>query len=532
MLKIIIVDDEYLFREALKVSIDFEGLGLEIVGEAKNGKEAIGLVESQKPDIALVDINMPIIDGLEFAKYINSKEIDTKIIIISGYDQFDYAKEAIHLGVQSYLLKPINEEELTNELKELMRSIEVERSISEEISVLKEQARTNVPFLKERLILDLLMGHFDTIDSTLVQKFEYLNITLPFKQYCVVIFELSLSEDDNEEMMEIHRITLHKLVDKLFGQGMKYQWTYDHKRRMCLIMDNDDHYSQDRLSAQLGSLIKVMKENNVAQPFIGISNSYSMFEYTHTAYNEAVSALNYSKSQNQNYSFYGTFSDKGLSLVVISKEQRNEILMNMRMGNTSEIMDALDGIFLRLRKIELHVNNIRYVFMELSSLCMELVSEVDDTDEVFGKWLKELFDESRYHQSIDALESWLKETILNVMSLIDDKKTNKSLALVNEIKKYVDQNFTRSDFSIDKIANALYVNYSHLCYTFKKETDTTINDYVVDKRLNHAVMLMNEGHTVIRSISELVGFSDSGYFSKSFKKHMGVTPSQYINSKV
>lgn len=180
MLKIIIVDDEYLFREALKVSIDFEGLGLEIVGEAKNGKEAIGLVESQKPDIALVDINMPIIDGLEFAKYINSKEIDTKIIIISGYDQFDYAKEAIHLGVQSYLLKPINEEELTNELKELMRSIEVERSISEEISVLKEQARTNVPFLKERLILDLLMGHFDTIDSTLVQKkFEYLNITLP-----------------------------------------------------------------------------------------------------------------------------------------------------------------------------------------------------------------------------------------------------------------------------------------------------------------------------------------------------------------
>lgn len=533
-MKLIIVDDEYLFREALKVSIDFEGLDLDIAGEAKNGKEALKLLIENEPDIALIDINMPIMDGLEFAKYVHDNKIDTKIIIISGYDQFDYAKQAIHLGVHSYLLKPVDEVELESELKELIRSIQVERSVNEELDVLKKQARTNIPFLRERLILDILMGYHDQFDENLWTKIDYLDITLPYNQFSIIA--LDLIEDDNkvaldEEMREVYRLSLKKLVISLLGDSVNYECTYDYKQRLCIIFENNDHYSQERLTAQLGSIIKVLRDKNGLQPMIGISNSYDKGEYMNTAYKEAIAAINYGVYQDQSISYYGTFVDKGLNLVIITKEERNELLIHMRMGNKKEVLGILRGIFNKIRKNHLHLNHLRYAFMELSSLCMELLSEFDYTEDIFNRLIKELYEESHYNQPIEQLEMWLSDSIKEVMDLIQVNKTSKSLELVQEIKNYVDNYYNLSDFTIDDISKSLYVNYSHLCYTFKKETNTTINDYLIEKRLNSAIALINKGHVVVKSISEAVGFADSGYFSKSFKKHIGVTPTQYINSK-
>ncbi len=534
-MNIIIVDDEYLFREALKISVDFEKLGLEIVGEAKNGKEALSLIIEEEPDIALIDINMPIMDGLDLAKYVHDHGISTKLIIISGYDQFDYAKQAIHLGVHSYLLKPVDEQELEAELQDLMRSITVEQTVYEEIEDLKAQVKANKPYLKERLVLDILMGHHDKLEEDLSQKMSYLNINLPYDRFSVLVFDLCESrgcQSLDEEMREVYRLQVKKLVMTLLGNLIQYEWTYDYKERFCVILENTDHYSYERISAQLSSLVKVISESKEMKLYVGISNSYKGIAYSNTAYKEAIAASQYGVSQEEAISFYGNFANKGLSLVLISKEQRNDLLINMRMGNSQEVLKSIDDLFSKIQNNHLHPNHLRYVFMELTSLCMELFSEYDHSEEVFDRLLKDLYEEGLYQQPLGQLQVWFKDSVIDIMAKIQENKSSKSLELVQEIKHYVDDHFSRSDFSIEDISKTLYVNYSHLCYTFKKETNRTINDYLIEKRLSNAIQLMDDGHTVIRNISEAVGFSDSGYFSKSFKKHMGLTPSQYMSNKI
>src|SRR5690606_23530977 len=126
MLKVMIVDDEYYFREALKISLSWQDLGFIVCGEAKNGKEALDMIDDLEPDIILVDINMPIMDGLEFVNELKNRGADCKIVILTGHSEFQYAKEAVKLGVYNYILKPVNEKELTETLIDIKRDIETE----------------------------------------------------------------------------------------------------------------------------------------------------------------------------------------------------------------------------------------------------------------------------------------------------------------------------------------------------------------------------------------------------------------------
>ncbi len=530
-MKIIIVDDEFLFRTAIKVSLDFESLGLEIVGEARNGREAIALVDNYAPDIALVDINMPVIDGLEFARYIRENNINTRIIFISGYDQFDYAKEAMHLGAHSYLLKPVDEEELKRELTELINEIEIDQFKVQELSMLKSQVKENIPFLRERLVLDILMGHHDEADENLKKKMDYLNIDMPYESFCVIVTDIIFNTEMDEELREAHRMTISNLYEKLFMNAYNYQWTYDYKGRLTIILNVNEHCTEERLISKFRSIISAAYNSNSLTVHIGISNYYNDIRYTNTGYKEALAALSYCNNENKSFGFYSIISENGLEPIIINKEQRNELLISMRMGDSKNVELILNKIFSKIANHHLKIMYIKYIYMELSLICMEVISEFGESEEYFSKWISQLYDEKNYNQKTEDISSWIKSVYFEIMKQIEQNRSSKSVALVNEIKKSIELNYNKCDFSIEKIANTLYVNYSHLCYVFKRETKTTINEYLVQMRINKAIEFMDNGYKVVRNISEMVGFADSGYFSKSFKKCMGITPTQYINSK-
>lgn len=528
-MKIIIVDDEYLFRKALQATVDFESLDFQIVGEAKNGEEAIDLVNRHSPEIALVDINMPKVDGLEFAQYLRDREIGTRVIFISGYDHFDYAKEAMRLGAHSYLLKPVDDDELIREIKELKSEIEIDRSRTEELSSLKAQVDKNKPFMRERHIQDILMGLYDGLNKPLEKKLRYLDIGLPYDQFIVIVSEIAFSDSMDEELMEAHRIEILNLFDKLLRDVYRFEWAYDHKRRLSIILEVDGHYSEERFVTKLEIISK--SANRGIRTYYGISNKYESFGLISTAYKEALAAVGYGINQKKSSSFYSTVFNKGLGALMINKELRNELLISMRICDAKAVEEALDKIFKKMVSSRSGINQLRYVYMELSLICIEIISEYEEDTKDFDIWLEQLYDEKNYKQTIVELGIWMKSVFAELIHQIEKIRKNNSSALVRKARNYINENYQRFDFSIDMIANDLYVNYSHLCYTFKKETQITINEYLVQIRMKKAVDLIEQGETVVWYIADKVGFSDSGYFSKSFKKHMGVTPSQYINSR-
>lgn len=160
MLKVLIIDDEYYFRQALKVSLPWNDLGFEICSEAKNGKEALEKLHETKPDIALVDINMQVMDGLEFIRSVREQGHELKMIIVTGQSEFNYAKEALQLGAYNYILKPIDEQEVIKSLLEIKELIESEQIVKLEMDDLKRQVRENMPVLRDRLFNEILQGNF------------------------------------------------------------------------------------------------------------------------------------------------------------------------------------------------------------------------------------------------------------------------------------------------------------------------------------------------------------------------------------
>lgn len=528
-MKIIIIDDEILFREALKVTVDFQELGLEVVGEGKNGTEAVALLEEWEPEIALIDINMPVMDGLEFAKYVDEHGYKTKIIIISGYDHFDFAKQALQSGVYSYLLKPVDEEELRNELADLITTIEIETSMTQELNELRNLAAQNKPYLKERYILDFLLGFHKVEDKQYKEKCLYFDIHFPEEAYSVIVIEVD-GEKSTEEELELIRLQLKKLVAKRYDSVTHYEWTFDQFRRLCIILDQKVALDQNRLAAHFGSIVKTLGLDGFHLR-IGVSNTYSGLLSIENAYKEALLGLNHALQHNQTYCFYGSISLERLTDNLISRNFYRDILVNLRSLNYEQVTNNIDQLFDRIEEKQPHPYQLIYLCTELISVCFEVYGELEKESDYDLVWISTLFDDKIYHKPLSEIKNWVLELYLKVISDLSNVRSRSSKELVNKIKSYVDRHYNETSFSIDQISKTIYVNYSHLCYVFKKETDMTINEYLIDKRINQSIELMNQGYTVVSKIADKVGFSDAGYFSKSFKKYMGITPSKYINQK-
>ena len=212
MLKVMIVDDEYYFREALKVSLDWEELGFTICAEAKNGNDALLKADELSPDIVLVDINMPVMDGLEFVKEIKNKGLDCKIVILTGHSEFQYAKQAVQLGVHNYLLKPVNEKELMESLLDLKRVIERERDIKIEFNKLKQQVKNSIPLLKEKFLNELIQGSLIRTEKSIANRMAYLNIQLSSDYYRVISIEINHDDDWDDEDIQLWKFAVSNIA--------------------------------------------------------------------------------------------------------------------------------------------------------------------------------------------------------------------------------------------------------------------------------------------------------------------------------
>lgn len=218
MLKIMIVDDEFYFREALKVSLPWNELGFMICGEAKNGKEALEKLEDLKPDIILVDINMPIMDGLEFVQEIRETGSGCKIIILTGHSEFLYAKQAVQLGVYNYILKPVNEKELTETLFKIKKAIHREKSIRIEIDRLKQQVKESIPLLKDKFLNELIQGSLIPNKKDLEKRMEYLGINLCSEYYRVATIEINHEnyKQWNDEDKQLWKFAVSNIACEIF----------------------------------------------------------------------------------------------------------------------------------------------------------------------------------------------------------------------------------------------------------------------------------------------------------------------------
>lgn len=508
MLTVYLVDDEFYVRTSLKNTIPWEKNGFHIVGEANNGKTAYEQIPVLHPDLAVVDINMPGYNGLELISRLQMEypNLKCRYLILTGYGEFQYAQKALQLGVSDYILKPIDYELFLRSLIEIHNEITEETERIHAVIHLQEENR--------QLLLDQYFN--ELINCSLISsqalyyhdKLPEAGQVLAYRCYTVCVVR-PFSEPGNPS--EIRRLLSYVKASVSFTVCQDYQ------KKIYLICDGD----AGKLYDLLFCILAILRENGLNSA-IGIGKTYNSFEQLYLSYHEGCLALK--TNAPGDFLFYSEMESPGYNGLEMKQKLlvKTHILEHDIQKLTQFYLDFYHS--LQLSRIPFHTC-VLYT-MEFIYLLTELLSSQSSRPVCVLPANENILDILNKIQDLPALCQWLTGISENALHAVcsGDEKTSD---ITKRIEDYILEEYGNPDFSIPVLAEHLYLNYSYLCYCFKRDKGITINDYLNKIRIEKALLLMAEGIDNISYIAEKTGFHHAGYFSKKFKKATGLTPSEY-----
>lgn len=527
MLKLMIVDDESLFREALRKTIDWRELGYEVICEAENGIDALEKIAQFRPHVVLADINMPFMDGIELAAEVKQNGLDICFIIITGYEEFAYARQAIEVGVENYLLKPVDERELMKLLAA------VKKRIDGQLDDLKKQIKVYKPLLKEMLLGSLLQGTRLFASEEWRQLKESLAIDPDDRPYQVIAIEIDGRKEWSQEDKRLWAFAVSNIMRDLLEADCVFEICSDHQH-VCAVIhikEPDAGWPVDLVQVCgkiRGAVLKYLKLDLT----IGISNTHQGFEFLPSSYEDALYAIGnrHMFGDNKVIRYGDIIVSNETALRIYSIEQRQRLLMAARLKDAGEVEGVLEEVFGEIRKANASIELAKNKCLELVSTYIEYVEGTgNEIRRVFGDD-ESLSRELKEKKSLEEWESWIKSIYRKALRADLIHAGQGMSKTVEQAKKYIDQNLGRFDLKIDDIARHVYIGYGRLCELFKKETGVTINTYITEARIQRAKKLIDEGHHNVSAVSALVGYADANYFGKCFKKKYRLAPAKYIDN--
>ncbi len=534
MLKLMIVDDETLFREALKVSIPWDTLGYEVCCEAENGFDALEKIAEYKPDVALVDINMPVMDGLELAAEIKGKELDVKIIIITGYDEFAYARQAIEVGAGNYLLKPIEETELAAALASIRERIHKERSARLETEALAQQVSDYKPILREMLLNDLVQGNQLLGKDEFISLLRQTDVDLSARWFQVAVIEVSQKAEgaNGDAAGHLWCFAVSNLAKALLEEYCPLELCRDIHGRLNVLFfleQGGEDLQMDLANALEQLRVTAFRSFGVSLS-IGIGRPYDQVLQMAVSHQEALLALrNKSAVGNDCVVSYALGSDELTRQSFFPIEQKMQLHLCLRGGDTSEAECIIRSVFNRIRSQKTTRDAARLVCIELAATLAEVAEKANAEKNLFREGTN-LLEEALAQKDLDEMEAWVARLLSAVSGILQAGGGRRTSKIVEEAIAFIHENYMKYDLRIDTIAKSVYVKYGHLCFLFKRETGKTINEYISEFRISKARELMDGGCHSIALVAAKVGYADANYFGKCFKKLAGLSPAKYVEN--
>jgi len=482
---------------------------------------------------------MPIMDGLEFVRNVNEKGINSKIIILTGHSEFNYAKQAVQLGVNNYILKPVDDEELIKSLIETKKIIEKETSLIIEVSRLRQQVKDSLPLLRDKLLNELIQGSIIRSKDETIKKMEYLNINMHSEYYQVVAIELEHEESQkwNDEEKQLWKFAVSNISGEVLMEQYDFDICYDADDRICIIIGIKEIEDKNDISPLLHNRLELIR--NAVQKHLGFTISIGagnvkndLFDI-HASYKEALIALKNKLTVGKNkVILYSTVSDSAIKRNLFTGEHRSLLLLNLRTADETEVQKLIRQIFTEMHGENVHHDILFVVCIELVAVCLEYIVEAGLSlkDILPGNQLS-IIEELQSKGSIEEMEGWIENIYRQTMELAKRNKSSKVSKLIDQVKNYIADNYHNDSLSIEEIASKLFVNYAHLCFIFKRDTGLTINEYLTELRIKKSKELFDSGNTLVLDVAAKVGYADANYFGKCFKKFYGLAPSKYIESK-
>ena len=527
MYKILISDDEYLERTALNHMINRNLPQAEIVGEAKNGEQAVELARKHKPDIILMDIKMPGKSGLEAAREINENRPETKIIIVTAFDYFEYAQNALQIGVVEYLLKPVRPQTLLQTLQNCIDSLNNERNLLLENKRIKNQLSQLWPYVKTSLVYDLISGN-SMCEKDLIEHTDNLGIDLTPGILMIIGIERSVNQLINELEFRTIRQKVFEIIQDIFlpdSSSILINPIMVNKFVVlipCNTVFVDERYKYCERKGQV--IIQRLYRENIAVS-IGIGNYYKDPGMIQQSYLEALSA-------ERSAAFAGENALVSCSQMKINKiaefvdEIKIELLELIYAEDWRETSRVLDAWWDRIRNSNLGEPLQKACILELLIVLYHEVAAAESNNKSMAVLSLTTIENLINSNSIDELGEYFNETINEIIEIVKARKNNSIASTVKKSRAFISANFSK-DITLEDVANYVHVSPSYLSRIFSKEVGIPFKRYLVNVRLSHAKKLLLTTSMPINEIALKTGYQDTSYFCRIFKQEEGLCTKEY-----
>lgn len=541
--RIILVDDEEEVRKSIIHKIDWNVVGFQVVGDAENGEDALEKIELLEPDVVLTDIRMPYMDGLTLSEKIRQKYPSMKIVIFSGYDDFEYAQRAIKLNVTEYILKPVNVEELTAILKKIKKNLDEEIEQKRNVTLLRENYIRSLPILKDQFLKDLI-SH--TMDIDLVnRRMAEFGIDLEgAKKWIALAVDIEAEDVREEGKLPLHEeqelipISVTQIIEtnlKPYYRHILFSFSGADRTSIAGIVAVDENNTQTSLIDILGDICKDVRKILKVPVTIGIGHSTLSLNSISVSFQSAVDALGYKGIVGSGSTIYITDVEPvSGGKLVFDKKEESDLIAAIKFGPEDKIEEVVHGIMDKMNKAKVHTRQCQAYMLSISNCVIQLIQQYDlDMTQIFGGMPGNSDPFAAIPQLLkrESFDQWLLPIAMKLNSAMDEGRDNATKQIIEQAKQYILDNYQDSGLSVEQICRHLHMSPAYFSTMFKKVTGQTYVNYLTEIRLNKAVELLNMTDDKTYVIASKVGYQEQNYFSYVFKKKFGVSPTKFRGNK-
>lgn len=545
MLKIFLAEDEVVVRETIKRMIPWEELGFELVGEAADGEMALPLLIRQQPDLLITDIKMPFMDGLTLARLAKKEIPGLKVVILSGYDDFNYAKQAIGIGVEDYLLKPITKNALIERLSEIRSRYEHEKTQKEYYEKFQREMQAYEKNSSRDFFEALVDGSMDMME--VYKRAEKLGLDIVAEAYNVLIFTMNCDEDfsgqrDEYSSWEAESLELLENFFAGHSSAMLFRsniFSYD------VLLKGQRETIEENTRACVDEIRKILsRQDGRREWFLAVGQSVERLSQIQKSYHTASRAFSQRYLYDENILYYDEMetmehpggqaeTEDNAYLQKVDVNALNPAILQKFLSNglQEETENFVKDYFYAIGQEPMESLVFRnYVILNVRFSVISFIKGLGcDTNEMESADTEEVLAESG--KNMESAIAYAKKMISQAIEIRDQNSGNKNRSILKTAVDFIDSHYMEEDISLNTVANVANVSSNHFSALFSQNMGQTFIEYLTTLRMNKAKELLRCTGMRSSEIAGEIGYKDAHYFSYLFKKTQGMTPSDYRKAR-
>ena len=545
MLKIFLAEDEVVVRETIKRMIPWEELGFELVGEAADGEMALPLLIRQQPDLLITDIKMPFMDGLTLARLAKKEIPGLKVVILSGYDDFNYAKQAIGIGVEDYLLKPITKNALIERLSEIRSRYEHEKTQKEYYEKFQREMHAYEKNSSRDFFEALVGGSMDMME--VYKRAEKLGLDIVAEAYNVLIFTMNCDEDFSGQRDEYSSWEAEslELLENFFAGHSSAMLFRINIFSYGVLLKGQRETIEENTRACVDEIRKILsRQDGRREWFLAVGQSVDRLSQIQKSYHTASRAFSQRYLYDENILYYDEMetmehpggqaeTEDNAYLQKVDVNALNPAILQKFLSNglQEETENFVKDYFYAIGQEPMESLVFRnYVILNVRFSVISFIKGLGcDTNEMESADTEEVLAESG--KNMESAIAYAKKMISQAIEIRDQNSGNKNRSILKTAVDFIDSHYMDEEISLNTVANVANVSSNHFSALFSQNMGQTFIEYLTSLRMNKAKELLRCTGMRSSEIAGEIGYKDAHYFSYLFKKTQGMTPSDYRKAR-